>query len=493
MGGREEAKEERSGGGGAGGKLARRSFLRRVQPTPYDRPPRIASAASGEEGRDGWLSRLLIRRASRLLPSLFSSSPWPQDSPASPEEEQEGFDGVSTIISDNQFEESKVPDASVESEYPFPGPEAGKVLENRVPNARDLNGLAEIEQRLKQKMFSRDETNRLIELLKSRTTEFPNDDGHSGGFIAKATEGASGPQDLITSGEHALQSDYQMTPKIFYSHHSKAHDVGSSPVEIARAYMESLTSASDHDSRSGKSKIEKNSVDNDISSPKLPPSAAKTPICWPGAVVPSHHYYLTPQTQRGRTGLHSFPRMPYSGSVFSRSTSKAKRVLNDGFTSVGPLHQIHQKNVPTACKGPGPSGFATSFSLPSGPSEKGASKGTVLEFHCAKANDESCRYMVGSSTVHPQSSAAARKILRRLERTVPPPQEKSLHLKKLDIAGMKVPSMPYTPVMGGQGDRFNASVSDDQKLGSLFGRNTGEQDYVDAQKIIWGYENQHIF
>ncbi|XP_008792016.2 uncharacterized protein LOC103708737 isoform X2 [Phoenix dactylifera] len=385
MGGREEAKEERSGGGGAGGKLARRSFLRRVQPTPYDRPPRIASAASGEEGRDGWLSRLLIRRASRLLPSLFSSSPWPQDSPASPEEEQEGFDGVSTIISDNQFEESKVPDASVESEYPFPGPEAGKVLENRVPNARDLNGLAEIEQRLKQKMFSRDETNRLIELLKSRTTEFPNDDGHSGGFIAKATEGASGPQDLITSGEHALQSDYQMTPKIFYSHHSKA-----------------------------------------------------------------------------------------------------KRVLNDGFTSVGPLHQIHQKNVPTACKGPGPSGFATSFSLPSGPSEKGASKGTVLEFHCAKANDESCRYMVGSSTVHPQSSAAARKILRRLERTVPPPQEKSLHLKKLDIAGMKVPSMPYTPVMGGQGDRFNASVSDDQKLGSLFGRNTGEQDYVDAQKVLPG-------
>lgn len=86
MGRREEAMEERiCGGGGAGGKLARPPFRRRVQPTPYDRPPRTA-AAVGEEGRGGWLSRLFIRPASRLFPSLFSSSfsPRPKHSPPSP-------------------------------------------------------------------------------------------------------------------------------------------------------------------------------------------------------------------------------------------------------------------------------------------------------------------------------------------------------------------------------------------------------------------------
>nr|XP_010907298.1 uncharacterized protein LOC105033984 [Elaeis guineensis] len=514
MASREEATEERSGGG-AGGKLARRPFRRMAQPTPYDRPPRTAAASAGEEGQGGWLSGLLIRPVSRLLPSLFSSSssPRPPHSPPSPEDEREGFDGVSTMVSDNQFEESTASDASAESECPFAGPEADKLLENKVTNACDWNGLAEIEQRLKQKMFSRDETNRLIELLKSRTTDLPNDDGHAGGFIAEATEGTLGPQDLITSGELALQSDYRMTPKIFYSHHAEAHGAGSSPVEIARAYMESLTSASDHDSQSGKSKIVKNSVGNDISSPKLPQSAAKAPICWPGAVVPSNHYYLTPQTQRGRTGLRNFPRMPYSGSMFSRSTSKfqgggecckislagwnqastsvfgsdmvVKRTLDDGLASVGPVHQIHQKNVPNACIATAPSGFAATFSLPSGPPEKGASEGTLLEFQSAKANDEISRYMVGSSTVHPQSSATACKILRHLERTVPSAEEKSLDLK-LDIAGMEVPSMPSTPVMGGQGDRFNVSVYGDQKPGGLFGRDIGEQEHVDAEKVLPG-------
>lgn len=55
----------------------------------------------------------------------------------------------------NQFEESTAPDASAESESPFAGPEADKLLENKVTNACDWNALAEIEQRLKQKMFSR--------------------------------------------------------------------------------------------------------------------------------------------------------------------------------------------------------------------------------------------------------------------------------------------------------------------------------------------------
>lgn len=59
-------------GRGAGGKLSKRSLRSsRVQSSPYARPP---PAAPAEKSKSGWLSKLLVKPASKLLPSLFSSS-----------------------------------------------------------------------------------------------------------------------------------------------------------------------------------------------------------------------------------------------------------------------------------------------------------------------------------------------------------------------------------------------------------------------------------
>lgn len=103
-----------------------------------------------------------------------------------------------------------------------------------------------------------------------------------------------------------------------------ADKVGASPIEIARAYMGSRTSELGISPKRIISNDERNllhgselAIEPFVRSPLPKPSGY-----WPGAVLQDQHGYSTPQSQRGRFGLHNFPRTPYSRSIFSNSKSK---------------------------------------------------------------------------------------------------------------------------------------------------------------------------
>lgn len=101
-------------------------------------------------------------------------------------------------------------------------------------------------------------------------------------------------------------------------------DVGTSPVEIARAYMESRTVGVGFGSKSLISKDEGTLPRGNLlaSKPFIPSPSPKSSTCWPGAVVQDQHGYMTPGSQTGQSGLHYFPRTPYSRAIYSKSKSK---------------------------------------------------------------------------------------------------------------------------------------------------------------------------
>lgn len=97
------------------------------------------------------------------------------------------------------------------------------------------------------------------------------------------------------------------------------HEAGSSPIEIAKAFMEAQTLASVHESQKRKFRALSHGVETENSTSKiLPKVATDSSVRWPGSVVRDYNY-LTPQSNKGRTLAQSFSRTPYSGSVFGRS------------------------------------------------------------------------------------------------------------------------------------------------------------------------------
>ncbi len=97
-------------------------------------------------------------------------------------------------------------------------------------------------------------------------------------------------------------------------------DVASSPIELAKAYMEAQTSASVQESQKRKFRALSHGVEVENSSSKVfPKIATDSPVCWPGSVVRNYPNYLTPQSNKGRTLPPTSSRTTYIGSVFPRS------------------------------------------------------------------------------------------------------------------------------------------------------------------------------
>ena len=101
-------------------------------------------------------------------------------------------------------------------------------------------------------------------------------------------------------------------------------ETGSSPIEIAKAYMASQTSEVNLSSKSIISKDERLKMlgDDFASEAFVPLPSPKPSSCWPGSLVQDQRGCLTPQSQRGRFGLHNIPRTPYSRTIYSKSKSK---------------------------------------------------------------------------------------------------------------------------------------------------------------------------
>ncbi|XWS70708.1 hypothetical protein CRYUN_Cryun03dG0070600 [Craigia yunnanensis] len=451
---------------GAGGKL-RRQPPRRQPATPYARPQKNQSL----RGRlliklIEPAYRLIAGGATRIFSSLFSK-PLTSDSLPLPEpqtyvnldehieERANGEDQTCSSI----FGVSKTTDTSGTTD----GSKAVfDFAENRKGNRGDINddGLSEIEKLMKGKTFSRDEINHLIGIINARAVDVPKVDQESKDLILSAG-GSKGP--IVAQNPRRQTEDKQddlnkavwnlATP---LSKPTLQDEIGSSPIEIAKAYMASQTSEVNLGSESIISKDEglKMLGDDFASEPFVLLPSPNPSSCWLGSLVQEQHGYLTPQSQRGRFGLHNIPRTPYSRSIYSKSKSKLalvrdegngfpngsfsplwhsqtpvygqlkSNIVDDGHGSVGSIRRIRHKGT---AETPSRESVYSHSSL-NGPfpnlEQGGTSRTSVFQSLDGNRSSE-----MGIPPVHPHSSQMARTILEHLERNLATPKEKSDELK----------------------------------------------------------------
>ncbi|CAM0910082.1 unnamed protein product [Alopecurus aequalis] len=322
----------------------------------------------------------------------------------------------------------------------------------------DGSVLNEIEKIIKQKHFSRDETERLIEIMRSRTPDLYDEDQRAPKSFAKASEATPFSNKLVT---HAKPDAQNWGIEVFAP--PIVHDVGCSPIELARAYMEAQTSATVHESQKRKFRALSHGVEIDNSASKLFPKVAEdSPVRWPGTVVRDYTNYLTPQSNKGRTLPPASSRSPYSGSVFRRSVKRSgnldtysnssgrpqlstpfsvgsKAILGDKMTATGGV-----LGAQPSTSSEGACADDVGMNTPFFPRDRTATTKNLafsLERPHGKGTIES-----GSSTgsipvvdniskraaisVHPKSTQTAQKILQHLERTIPSPTAKPLELRR---------------------------------------------------------------
>ncbi|KAI4971421.1 hypothetical protein ZWY2020_002335 [Hordeum vulgare] len=299
---------------------------------------------------------------------------------------------------------------------------------SRVHFNYDGSGLAEIEKIIKQKQFSRDETERLIEIMRSRTPDLHDDDQIAAQSFAKQTEITPFSNKLVIP---AKPDERNWGTDMFAQ--SNVHDV-TSPIELARAYMEAQTSASVLESQKRKFIALSHGVEIENSASKLARFSCRDHT----------NNYLTPQSNKRRALPSVSSRLPYTGSVFRRSVkrtghfgtysnssgrpqlstpfsvgSKAmiedKMPSTDGVFGVQPStssERVHADAVGTDTP------LTVSLERPHGKGtiESGSTTGRIP----VADNISKC----AAVSVHPKSSQTAWKILQHLERTIPSPTVK---------------------------------------------------------------------
>ncbi|KAH0970319.1 hypothetical protein GBA52_022475 [Prunus armeniaca] len=477
---------------GVGGKL-RKPPSRKPSTTPYARPP----LSQAERGRRRWLSsvvdpayRLIAGGATRLFPSFFSKS---NSLSALPPPNVQNHDEWHTETEQNATGDEDHCDLnngiSRTSETAGPskadGLKSGSDFDGDKKGAQsDEIGLSEIEQLLKGKKFSRqvmhlvvvDEVNHLMEIIHSRAVEHPTVDHENRNQTISTAENGKGvliTDDFPKTSSEDKQEDLNKaiwgtsTP---LPQSAIRDEVGASPIEIARAYMGSRTSEIDFSSENTVSKDERAILHGDefSSKPFIPTPSSKPSTCWPGSMVKDQRDYLTPQTEGGRFGLQSFPRTPYSRTIYSKSKSKLTQLqsgndkaprtlstpwkqsqtpmygqprddaLDGGYGSVGPIRKSRHKIVaqtPTR-------GSPYVHSSPIGSSRVENSNVTKGFLPASKKNFESVG-LSGNSQIPASdkkasalSSLIARTILEHIDRNQPTPKDKSEELK-LAIAWKK--------------------------------------------------------
>ncbi|XP_040381481.1 flocculation protein FLO11 isoform X2 [Oryza brachyantha] len=334
------------------------------------------------------------------------------------------------------------------------------LLEDDCRNQNDGSGLAEIENIIKQKHFSRDETERLIEIMRSRTPDLSNEDQRIPRSSTKGFEAITFSDKWSTP---AKQIGVQSPCGTDVFGPSNVLDVASSPIELAKAYMEAQTSASVQESQKRRFRALSHGVEMDNSSSKFFPKVATASACEPGSVAQIYPNYLTPQSNKGRILPPTSSRTTYTGSVFSRSNKYTgtrdaynnssgkpqfstplpvgnKALFEDKMAltvgALGVQSSTHSKGVYGVT-----AGATTPFTKESSADKKNT--GSNLQGPRGKGITESgstlgCVPMVENTSyskpaylsVHPKSFKTAHKILQHLERTIPSPAAKPLELRQ---------------------------------------------------------------
>ncbi|KAG4150687.1 hypothetical protein ERO13_D04G018900v2 [Gossypium hirsutum] len=314
------------GAQGAGGKFKKRPFRRTTKTTPYDRPPTSIRNPSGSSNENGWLSklvdparRLITSSAHRLFASVFTKRlpppppPTPQllDSETNREPTENQLDTTSTV----------------------PPVVQGDIIECENPtNHSGKGGVAELEEILKQKTFTRSEIDLLTSLLRSRTVDI------TGGNEEKRSEMISvvshdKKEDFLESPvrENGTENHLILTP---VARSTVPDEDVASPAELAKAYMGSRPSKVSTSMHGLQNQVPR----RDLSSPsnKIFPSKSSITSLVPrssGHVGSLGNGFMTPRSQ-GRSAIYSMARTPYSRV---NSSTLIKSVGTDSDAFGGPL------------------------------------------------------------------------------------------------------------------------------------------------------------
>ncbi|XP_074589296.1 uncharacterized protein LOC141845144 isoform X2 [Curcuma longa] len=411
---------------GAGGKLTRREIRPRITITPYDR-----SALTTRSQGYGWIfarptPAVFSTKFAAASTSASSRDPQPSTSEALPQSRQEDCDRPSS---------SRDASADPSNDQAF----------GEATNMCDNSGIAEVELWLKQRTFSREQSKHLRELLQSRTRDFSRQHEETNGILNQQVPMKS--QSLVLSGQ-------LLTPKPEKSLKTVVvHDASSSPVEIAKAYMEGLATEFYHEPAEGVLK-NKAADDNALASELSYSSVMRTPVCWPGAIVENNGSHLTPKTAGLKVESYSSQRTPYSVSIFSKSkfqdgggSQRTRNVSSFGWKkSSASLRGI---TVPPKYSGSTPSkelldsnlvNFSSAPSAAPSDTKNLSSTGKASYGKDSMARNSNCHIAGCSEDVHfplvpPKSTQIAMKILDHLNRTIPSPKEKMVH--SLEMIGTK--------------------------------------------------------
>ncbi|CAI9260820.1 unnamed protein product [Lactuca saligna] len=422
------------GGAGAGGKFRKPPISRKRPSTPYDRPSLTTGNNKSDEPQDGggsWLSklvvnparRLIVGGATRILPSFFSKSSDSssadeyEDDPPGDRDDQD-IDATANAKSDAKHT-LEIGVSSNEVDKLKGSSEHNILQQDESKNSPSNHGLAKIENMLKGKHFSRDERNRLMEILNSRLAD-----------VSNAEEEKKTPE--VISLSHGKAKENMVETPMPHLQSNVKDEVVASPIDIARAYMGNRTSEKlGFNTYTIKSKDERESQNHDLihSKPHNITPSSKSPTCWPGVMVQEQRGYLTPQIQRTRYGLHGFPRTPYSRTIYSSTKPKLQgdnkpsnvsptpfqhsrtpifgqmKSSGDVYGSVGPIRRVRNK-----------------FPFEPQSERRNASRSFVPVI---QKNPEAS----GSGVTSGASSETVRKIMEQLDRHKPTPKEKADELK----------------------------------------------------------------
>ncbi|KAK9697113.1 hypothetical protein RND81_08G015900 [Saponaria officinalis] len=359
--------------GGAGGKFRKKPF-RKPPTTPYDRPLTAFRPIqnTNNNDNDGWLSKIvnpaskiITSGAHKIFASVFRKGLLPP--PSSPPLRR-----TSGEVNEMEYMQPETAANVADSATKLPVDNGG----NDCSGPSYSNGVAELEDILKQKTFTRSEIDQLTALMLSRTS-----DNSDGAEKKKSEPNFSDLRDIHAKSvnlpnlprenhnEHVLRGDIS-TPQL----RSRVHPGEvASPAEIAKAYMASRpTEVSPSVLR-----LENQLPKEDSSTPYNPSAKSISPAMYltqkaVNDIGVSRNGFMTPRSQ-GRSAIYRTSRTPYS-RIYPVTASKAaetnlsngggsschnltennyykkqalKRrssVLEKDIGSVGPIRRIRQKS-----------------------------------------------------------------------------------------------------------------------------------------------------
>ncbi|KAK8629763.1 hypothetical protein V6N13_078591 [Hibiscus sabdariffa] len=475
---------------GAGGKFRKRPLRRTTKATPYDRPPTSIRNPSGIGERNGWLSKL-VDPARRLISSgahrLFASVFMKRLPPPPPQ--------TSQLLGSETNEEPRENKPEATSTVPHVVQGAIIGCGNTI-NHTEESGVAQLEEILKRKTFTRSEIDHLTILLRSRSADI------SGGNEEKRSA-------LISMVSLDKKEEFQKTPlreNVTENHlistpvvsSTIIDEVVASTAELAKAYMgcrttevsvsrpglqnqvprgnlispnnKILSSTSSATSLVPRSSVHVGNVGNSFVTPRLRGrsaiySMARTPYSRVNSAIP----LKSSGTASDAFGGPSSPQSAWEQNRISGSNQGVLKrrnwVLDNDIGSVGPIRRIRQKSNLSS----------RTLSLPasSGPLSAHVAGTSSADLDGLVENGDNCTPGTSLTTVPSKPCQVASNILQKLDMLVSPEEKTPTKLSPSMLRGQALKSLETV-----DSSKFLENVNDNDKLNGSRTALTGFQDSI---------------